>query len=1001
MSGGKKSDESIVAVPIEIIVQNEKTQEPLFNAKIKDLITEKEVFTNSEGKAVLDSDGKSHDFIVSLEGYLDKKINVDEGRSLKYIFLSPVLSAVSLEEVVLTGYTKQSKAKVTGAVTSVKTNIIAKMPVASIDQALQGQVPGLYVASPSGQPGSLGRVTIRGIGSIRDNQTNPLYILDGVPISPELFSALNPLDFEEIVVLKDATSTAQYGSRGANGVIQIVSKKGKNNSERKSTFFYQTQLGVSKVNFNKWDMMNSAQRLQFEENLRDPQFPGWQYSRNNPYKTVNGQQVEKTEDDYLRGDKILDRLRSVNTDWRKLLFRTAVTNSHYLSMGGGNKKNNYHTSLSYLAQEGVIPNSGLERYILNSNMNHKSGKFSIGLNLNLLMGNANLSESNFNINQTNPVASLYFALPYERPYGENGELVTGPNRYGSNALSMYNDVSRINKQFQGIVSANLAFDITKKLKITGRLGTTYNQSKYTRMVKPGTYFGSLVETGNMGSIQTRNAQLGSYIANIGVNYKKKWNLHEVEGLLLGEFNKYRLTQDEFTGYGLVPGITSPSGITIGPNLIPQIRGKNTENVLLSQLGLTRYTYDNRFTFSGSIRRDGSSKVPAHNHYRYFYSLGGLWNVKRENFFKDMEKLNLLRLRISHGTTGNELGFSGDFAHRQLYMAGQYNGLSTLTPSAPGNRNYDWELNEISDLGLEFGLFNNRIVGELGIYNRVTRRLFLDRKLSMTSGFSTMVDNLGKIRNRGLELYLSGSVIKNENFTWGMGLNLAYNKNKILDLGGQNEIITDENSIHKVGFPIGQFYMVRWAGVDQETGAPLYYDKNGNVTGEFDQNNAVPVKGSYDPPLKGGLNTTFTYKNFSLNILFTFINGMYRLNTAEFYRNAGSPKYRGYNQSVNMLDTWRKPGDTSVNPGNQYPQYLTDRQIQKADYMKLRNISLNYKLRNLGAITSVVKEINIFAQAQNLFTWTKFNGLDPEDDNNNYEYEYPLPRTISFGFSILF
>lgn len=986
-----------------IVIRDQNTLAPLANVNVKDEDSGLIFTTNENGIIYIDTPNKSINYIIISDGYLSQNITLSPDQLPTVINLVPAVN--NLQEVILTGYTRQSKINVTGSVSSVKQEIISKTPVSSLDQALQGQVPGLHVASPSGQPGTLGRVTIRGIGSVQDDKTNPLYILDGVPISPETFSALSPLDYEDIVILKDAASTAPYGSRGANGVILLTSKKGRSSENGKLNFFYQNQFGISSVDNRKWDMMNSSQRLQFEEILQDPNYPGWQYSRKNPYKIINGQQVAKTEEDYTIGDKKLEELKATNTNWKKLLLRNVITTSHYLGMGGGNAKNNHYSSVSYYKQEGVIPNSGLERFNFNTGINHKSDRFSISTNLNLISSQSKLSESDFDVSETNPIASLYFALPYEKPYDSEGNLQPGVNRFGSNALSMYQDVSRKENTLNGFLSSNMSYDLTKDFKLTSTIGVNNQQVKHTHIVKPDTYFGDLVDPGEQGMFERLNTQRTSYIANLGFNYKKKWNQHEVEATALAEFNKYRMSFDGFTGYGLIDGLyNTPAGTTPGTpenNFIPTITGGATENTLLSQLGMLRYSYGNRFTLTASFRRDGSSKVPENNRYQNFYAFGGSWNLKSENFLKNWEGLSFAKLRASYGLTGNAGGFASDFGYRRLYNAHQYNGFTAFVPGSPGNPNYNWEKNKISDIGLELGFWNNRLTGGIDFYNRETSDLFINRRLSLTSGFESIADNLGKIRNRGVEFYMSGDIIKTKDFSWNLGFNFSYNQNRIMSLGSEEEIVTDDYSIHKVGHALGHFYMVRWAGVDAATGAPLYYDKEGAITTDYDPDNAVMVKGSFDPPIKGGVNTTFTYKNFRVSALFTFIKGMYRLNTAELYRTSADPNYRTYNQSVSMLDMWQKPGDLSEHPGAQYARYMTDRELQSADYIKLRNININYRIPGIDALDKLIKEVNVFAQGQNLLTWTKWKGQDPEDDNNWYQYEYPLPRTFTIGFNLKF
>lgn len=986
-----------------IIVRDAETLVPLPGVTIENITKDEVGFTMEDGLyEVVDVEQKDVKLRITYLGYSDKLITLKAGEYPMFIDLDVVDNL--LEGIVVTGYTKQSRAKTTGAVSKIEAQAINQSQVSAMDQALQGQVAGLYVASPSGQPGTPGRVTIRGIGSLQDENTNPLYVLNGMPISPASFTALNPDDFEDITVLKDAAATAQYGSRGANGVIVITSKKGRNEVDGLRVI-YQTQYGYSQANNSKWDMMNTSQRLQFEEILQDQDLPGWAYSRNNPYKIINGIAVAKTEADYIDGDRRLAEIRQTNIDWKKKLLRRGINQSHTLSFQGGNQTIQHYTSFNYFKQEGVLYNSGIEKFNVNSNIHHQSGRLSTDFFINLATINSQSSESDFDVSETNPVASMYFALPYEKPYDKNGMLAPGVNRFGTNALTMYNDVTRREKQQKGVLVGNFAFDITDDFKLTSTVGVDYTKLCNTHIIKPDTYFGSLVEQGGKGMYNQGDQTNIGLMANIGANYKYRWDAHEIEAIALMEMNRQKYNYYGFTGYGLVDGLDNTAGgITPGTSendFIPKIEGSVSENLLLSQLALVRYSYENRFTLSTSLRRDGSSRVPRDNRYKYFYAVGGSWNIMAEDFMQDIDVFSLARIRTSYGLTGNANGFASDFGYRRLYGPGQYNGSTSLSPITPGNNHYNWEMNKIVDIGIEFGLFDNRVVGEIDFYNRITSDLFLDRSLSNTSGFESIADNMGKIRNRGIELKLSGDVIRRGDFTFNLGVNFAYNKNKILSLGDEDEIITEDYSIHQVGKQVGHFYMVKWAGVDQQTGAPQYYDKEGNITTIYDPDNAVLVKGGFDPAIKGGFTTNFKYKKLEVSALFTFIKGMYRLNTGEFYRTSADQTYRVYNQSRSMLDIWQNPGDISDHPGAQYARYITDRELQKADYLKLRNLNINYKFTKLGRANKIVKEINVFAQGQNLITWTKWKGQDPEDDNNWYQYEYPLPRMITAGVKVIF
>jgi len=988
---------------ITITVTDQSNQKIIPGAILVNPSNSQSFVTDKDGKVTIPLDKDFVNLMVSMMGYQTKNLKLNNQQP--EVIINLLSDNKELSEIVITGYTKQSRVHTTGAVNSVEGSTIARMPVSSFDQALQGQIPGLYVASPSGQPGAAGRVTLRGIGSLQDENSSPLYILDGVPISEGSFSTLNPQNFENISVLKDAAATAQYGSRGANGVIVITSKKGTAWADGKARITYTGQQGFSSVNNSKWDMMNTTERLQFEEMLQDPNLPGWAFSKNNPNKLVNGALVPKTSQDFADGELALNDLRSINNDWRKLLLRNGRTQSHDVSLSAGKENLKVFSSLSYFNQEGVLYNSGIERFNLNNNIAYTSNRFSMALNVSLGTTDNKLSESDFDVSETNPVASLYFALPYENPYDSAGQLTPGPNRYGTNALAMYQDVSRRERQYKSVVSGNFSYQLTDDFKLTSTTGIDFQQINHKHIIRPDTYFGALVEQGERGSYTQRTNNYYSMISNIGINYSKNWGKHFIEAIGLAEINKTHLDHHGFTGYGLIPGLeNTPGGITGGTpenNLIPSITGGTSENALVSQIGLFRYSNGSRFTLTASLRHDGSSRVPSNNRNKMFYAFGGSWNLGEEQFVRDLGVFSTARLRASYGLTGNAAGFASDFGYKRLYGVGQYGGQNALVPVTPGNPNYNWEMNHVSDIGLEMGFLNNRITAEVDYYNRITSSLFVDRNLSLTTGFESIADNLGKIRNRGVDFRLTADIIRNSDFNLRLGINAAYNKNKILSLGGEEEIVTEDYSIHRVGHQLGHFYMVRWAGVNSQTGAPQYLDADGDITDIFDPENSVLVKGSFDPPLKGGFTAQVGYKNLSVSALFTYIKGMYRLNTGELYRTSADVNYRGYNQSRSMLNFWQNPGDVTNNPSPKYERFMTDRELQSADYIKLRSLQVNYKIPAIKPLAKYYRELNVFAMGQNLITWTPWKGQDPEDDNNWYQYEYPLPKTFTIGVNLTF
>ncbi|WP_143305405.1 SusC/RagA family TonB-linked outer membrane protein [Chitinophaga vietnamensis] len=985
-------------------VTDSLTHEPLIGVTVAVPGTTAGTVTNGEGHYSFRVPDNVSSLRFSFMGYQDRLVSVINN-NMK-VELSPVSTALS--GVVITGYTQQSKSRTTGAVSSIPASVATQAPVGSFDVMLQGRAPGLYVGTPTGQPGEPGRVSIRGLGSI-NGDVNPLYVVDGVPVANNSFAALNPEDFETIHVLKDAASTAQYGSRAANGVIVITTKKGKAWEDGKTRVNYRGQYGVSSLNSAKWDMMNTTERLRFEEIIKDPNLPGWAYSKNNPDKIVNGIAVPKTAEDFAFGARYLDSLRGINTDWRKYLLRQGRTQSHSINMSGGNEHTVFYLSGAYFNQEGIALNSGLERYSLRANIQHRAGRFKSTLNIGISSAQVKYIQDEGvapaggaatgggGITEKNPIAALYYALPYESPFGR-----PGPGRYGANALDAYANTLKKDNQLKGVMSFNEMVQLNDAFQLTGTVGMDFQQITSTNYINPDSWYGKLVTNGNQGSYAKGLATRLGLVATGGLRYNKRWGLHEVEANLLAEVNRLKGSGFGFTGYGLIGELpNTPAGITPGTadnNFIPNVNGQTTpDRMLVSQIALARYSYGEKYTFSANLRRDGSSQVPALNRYKYFYAFGANWNVLAEDFMKGRHTFSTLRLRGSYGLTGNAGGFTTDYGFRTLYGAADYNGGKALVPQTPGNPAYNWEMNRIADVGLEFAFFHDRLRGEVDLYNRVTEGLFVNRNLSLTTGFPSIAANAGRVRNRGVELTLEGDLIRKKDLTFTMGLNLAYNKNKVLSLGGDQQVFTDETAMNMVGLPLGSFRAVRWKGVDPQTGAPIYLDKNGKETNIYNADDAVPLKATYDPPLIGGVTFSIKYKRFDASMLVSFIHGMSRLNYPNLFAHSGSPDYRQYSQSKDMLNIWQKPGDISEYPAAKYPTYFTSRDVMSADYIKLRNITLGYNI----PVHKYVRNVKVFASGQNLLSIMKWRGFDPEDANDIAQYEYPMPRIITGGLNVSF
>lgn len=908
----------------------------------------------------------------SYVGYSNKEITVGSSNTIN-ISLQP---DNALEEVVIVGYNTTSRAKVNGSISTVTSEKIEQVPIASFDQILQGRAPGVQISSGSGQPGSAAKVRIRGNGSI-NGSNEPLYLLDGIQISAGDYAALNPNDFSDISILKDASATAQYGSRGANGVILITSKKGTYGD--KTTFTYRTQFGFSEVGDSKTDLMNSSQLLNFQRLIG------------------RGRGAGLT-------DAEISEIAKTNTNWADVFFRTAKTNSHELSITGGSEKTRFYSSLSYFDQEGIAVRSNLKRFTLRNNFENKaSDNLKIGLNTSIGFAKSDFIDSESAVALQNPYAAVYLGSPYDTPYNSDGSYNTGNGLVGGNALeNLYengNDQNELKLVISGFIEKKLFKNITAK--VSG--GVDYSQETEVDFADPDTYYGSIVTPGEAGDYGERNSYDAFITSNASLKYNNTFGEKHTLGVgLYTEYVKRHFRSSSLRGYGINPLLVgyanSPSEGTSENELIPLIGGVTLQRGLFSYFSIVNYDYDSKYGISLSARRDASSKFADGNKWATFYSVGGFWNISNEEFLKNNSTLNFLKLRASYGKDGNQDAIA-DYSDSTELGQVSYNGNTGLALGRIGNPDLVWESAAKFNVGLDFGLFNNKVSGTLEYYNFETEDLFVDYTLSATSGAGSLQANSGSMRNSGFEVQISADVLQTEDWNINVFGNMNYNKNEILDLGQVNEFELG-TSVIREGLPLNSHFAVGWAGVNPANGEPLYYDLDGNVTNQFSDANATADWGSSEPVYTGGFGTTISYKGFELSTLFSFAAEYFRFNNQTFFQE--NPNFSQYNLSTSMLDMWQQPGDVTDVQSYLYNREFSSKDIEDASFTRWRNLTLAYNLpsKHLDKI-KYISGLRIYAQAQNLYTWTNFTGFDPEDDNNIAQYEYPTPRTLSLGFDLKF
>jgi TonB-dependent starch-binding outer membrane protein SusC len=926
--------------------------------------------------AVSDIDGKYSIQVSQNETLVFSFIGFDDLEQLvgnqSIIDVTLKTDAKVLGEVVVTGYKTQNSREIAGSVNVVSGEQIREVPIASFDQALQGRAPGVLIQANSGQPGAAATVTIRGRGTI-NGSNDPLYILDGVQISAADFATLNPNDFESFSILKDAASTSIYGSRGANGVIVITTKRGKSGKTRVN---YDFQTGFSQAPTHPERVMNTAEKLDYE------------LANGNPYGWTEAELAE---------------LRLIDTNWEDVLLRTGYTQNHQISASGGNDKTTFFLSGSVFDQTGTVPNTDLKRYTARMNVETKLNDFTFGMNIsggyskfnNTLEGDAFIGS---------PLNAIRWSNPYERPFQADGrytQLVSGQ----PNALQELLENRTLRNQIKSVAIGFIQYDapFLEGLSFRTNWGIDYTQNETEQFLDRETYRGFIAQ-GRNGSLDRGFSRNFRYTGTTSISYRKQINAdNEFSISLFNEVLDNDFRSFGFTGFGLVGPFQNEAGITPGNPLngfIPIVRGNGGMNALVSYFADATYGYKGRYFLSSGIRRDGSSRFGSDNRYATFGSIGASWIVSDEAFMQALKGnfFNELKFKISYGTVGNQEGI-GNFDSRELFTRSIFNGIGGFALSGLPNPALRWEKQQMFNTGIEFALANGRINGIVEYYNNVTDDLFLNRQLSRTSGFASQNTNIGSMRNRGLEVSFIGKVIDKANIKWELNANLTYNRNEILSLvGDQNEFISGD-FITRVGEPINSLYLVRFAGVDPANGDALYLTADGETTNTYNPADRV-ILGTTDAPFFGGFGTMFSYKNFRFDALFSYVSGNVIYNNDR--NNIENPAYLFDNLSRVMLDEWRTPGQITNIPAADNPFFSgTSRFVESGDFIRLRNVNLSYSVPASVIERIKIASLRVFVQGQNLLTFTQFRGFDPELSGNLIGSQYPALRTVTFGVNVGF
>ena len=873
-----------------------------------------------------------------------------------------------MDDVVVVAYGVRKKGTIAGSVSTVKNDKLENVPAPSFDQALQGQTTGLSVISNSGEPSKAATFQIRGTNSINSG-TAPLFILDGVPISSSDFNTISPSDIESISVLKDASSTSIYGARAANGVVVITTKRGLSMDKAKVTF--RAQYGFSQLAQNNWNMMNTAERIQYEKEIG------------------------------IDTGKDYDVLSRTNVNWLDMVFNDRAPLQNYeVSVNRATDRLNYFVSGGFYDQDGIAQSSTFRRYNMRANAEVKASNWlKVGTNSMVAYEEVEQADDGSYALYT-PISACRFMLPYWNPYNEDGSLASENDGTwtgtGSNPIEWMANNPVTNKKYKVLSTVFAEITPIKNLTIRAQFGADYSHS--TAFMQS---FPSYIINNETGTAGRNSSDMLNLTETTTVNYRWELNSdHSFNFLLEQEGVDYRSE-----GFQVITSGQSNDFLT---NISSGTRASSwadstTSYSYLSFFGRGEYNYKDLYYADFSVRADASSRFGTGNRWAGFWSLGFMWNLKSEPFLKDIEWLSSAQIALSTGTSGNSS--IPDYDHLALVSGkANYEDQAGIYPSQSGNEDLSWEKLWSSNVALRLG-FIDRINLDIEFYNKkTTNMLMLVPDSYALTGEGEHWDNIGAMLNRGVEFNVSADVIRTKDFVWSVNANASYNKNKLLELynGVQEYEVSTTATKLVVGHSVSEFYINRYAGVNPANGDALWYTKDGQITNEYNEGDKVMTGKTFDAPWQGGFGTSLAWKGFSLAAQFSWVADRWMFNNDRYFEESNG-LYAAYNQSKRLLyDRWKQPGDITDIPRHGVTPQFDDRFLENASFLRLKNVTLAYAFpQRLLSKTNFFSSARIYLQGQNLLTFTGFTGLDPESSSNVYKAQYPMSRQFTLGVEVSF
>ena len=970
-------------------IVDSKTGEPVIGASVKVKGTKLAAVTDLNGEFELNTHANAT-LQISYVGFKETEVKASNGMKI-----SLEEDTESLEEVVVVGYGTQKKESLTGAMTNIKGEKLKDITSATVENMLNGKVSGVYVAPGSGRPGSTGAIIIRGQTSI-NGATAPLWVVDGVIVGNSA-GDLNPDDIETMTVLKDAASTAIYGSEGANGVVVVTTKQAKH---EKMSISLSAKAGLSTLNRGNLEMMDGAEFYDYYksfQNVESVNFPRW------------------NED-----------LRNSNFDWFKLAKKTGSTQDYNLTLNGGSENIQSMFTLGYFKEEGAVKGYDMNRYSTRIKVVYKPYEW-LTIKPNISGSRTNDKDKQYS------VGAMYSMMPWDSPYDEEGNLV--PNYYSgwvnSKATNYLNDLAA------GDYSTSTTYDLAGGLDFDIKIApwltfSSVNNYSYYNSQTHGYYDPkSSSGEGVNGRTTEYNYVSTRRYTNQLLRFKKSWGKHNVNALLAYEFNDYEMKYTDVYATGFISGFEDFM-TAAKPEMATGYRTAWAKQSYFTQW---RYDYDSRYYGELSLRRDGRSNFGSNNRYGNFFSVSGAWNINNESWFK-ADWVDQLKLRAAFGSVGNVP--TSLYPSYSLYSVGAtYNENPGALISQIGNKDLTWEKTYTTGVGVDASFWQNRLHATLDYYIKNTSNILYQVPVTGLVGVTSIWKNIGKMRNTGIEFTVGGDIIRTKDLTWNVTANISHNSNELRDLYKQRDangnyvvkpvLISDGTSIAgtaqrilEIGEPVDTYYMKEWAGVNPEDGKPQWYmdDANGNKVVTDSYSKASYYKcGKASPDVYGSFSTSLFYKNFDLQANFGYSLGgqIYSYYRQEFDSDGAYAGDRNQMKLQKGWSRWEKPGDIATHPRAMYNNQdkgnlASSRYLESSDYLKLRSLTLgyNFDLKKYG-----IQTLRLSVSGENLFTITDYSGVDPElpagtNDkgvlsvtNTGGTSVYPAVRKFMLGVNLTF